>query len=57
MGNLREVYHLEDLLIDGRIILKWVFKTWDGDMDWIDLAEDRERWRAFVKALMNLWIP
>jgi len=28
-----------------------------GDMDWIDLAEDRDRWRALVNAVMNLWGP
>jgi len=28
-----------------------------GGMDWIDLAEDRDRWRALVNAVMNLWIP
>jgi hypothetical protein len=27
-----------------------------GDMDWIDLAQDRDRWRALVKAVMNLWV-
>ena len=26
---------------------------WDG-MDWIDLAVDRDRWRAVVNAIMNL---
>jgi len=26
-------------------------------MDWIDLAEDRGRWRAFVNVVMNLWVP
>jgi hypothetical protein len=25
-----------------------------GGMDWIDLAQDRERWRALVNAIMNL---
>jgi len=30
-GDLRERDHLEDLTIGGRIILKLVFKTWDGE--------------------------
>jgi hypothetical protein len=25
--------------------------------DWIDMAQNRERWRAFVNAVMNLWVP
>jgi len=40
-GDLRERGHLEDKCIDKRIILKYIFKNWNGDMDWIDLASDR----------------
>jgi hypothetical protein len=28
-----------------------------GDMDWIELVRDRNRWRALVNAVMNLWVP
>jgi hypothetical protein len=43
--------------IDGRIILKWIFKMWDGSMDRMGLAEDRDMWRALVNAAMNLRVP
>jgi hypothetical protein len=28
-----------------------------GDVDWIDLAQDRSRWKALVNAVMNLRVP
>jgi hypothetical protein len=54
-GDLLERDHLEDLGVDGR-------KTnlqevgWGG-MDWIDVAQDRDRCRALVNAVMNLRVP
>jgi hypothetical protein len=48
----------------GRPRRRWVdnIKTglreigWAG-MDWIDLAKDKEHWRALVNTVMNLWVP
>jgi hypothetical protein len=39
------------------MVLKWICEEWNGIMDWIDLAEDRSRWRAVVNAVMNFWGP
>jgi hypothetical protein len=29
---------------------------WDG-MEWMDLAQDGDKWRALVNTVMNLWVP
>jgi hypothetical protein len=31
-------------------------REWDG-MDWIDLAQDRDQWRALVNTVMDLRVP
>jgi hypothetical protein len=43
---------------DERIILRWIFRKWDvRGMDWIELAQDRDRWRALVAVVMKVWVP
>ena len=42
--NLSERDHFEDPGLDGKIILGWILRKWDGvDMYWVDLAPDRDR--------------
>jgi hypothetical protein len=57
LGNLREREHLGDPGIDGRIILRWISGGEIWDMDWIELAQDRDGWLALVNAVMNHPVP
>jgi hypothetical protein len=40
----------------GRPRRRWVGVGW-GDVDWIGLAKDRNRWRAVVNSVLNLRVP
>jgi hypothetical protein len=53
--NLKKRDHLEDLVLCGKIILEWVLNKYDEMVyvDWNYVAQDRDRYRAFVNTLMN----
>jgi hypothetical protein len=66
MGEKRNVYRL---LVGkpggnrplGRPRLRWVNNIkmdlrWDC-VDWIDVAQYRDQWRALVNTVLNLWVP
>jgi hypothetical protein len=69
MGDKRNVYRLlvrkpEGKRPLGRPKCRWIDNIkmdlveigWGG-VDWAGLAEDRDKWRAFVNAVMNLRVP
>jgi hypothetical protein len=56
--NLRERDHLGVRGVDGRIILRRIFRKWDVvSMDWIELAQDRGMWWELVNWVMNIRVP
>jgi len=69
MGKRRVVYRVVVGVPEGKRQLEWLGRRWEdiikmdnrevgyGDMDLNDLAQDRERCRAFVKAVMNIRVP
>jgi hypothetical protein len=58
VGKPRERDHCGDPGIDGSIILRRIYRKWNvGGMDWIELAQNRDRWRALVNAIMKLRVP
>jgi hypothetical protein len=48
----------EDQDVRGWATFKWILREigWDG-VDWIDMAQDRDQWRALVNTVLNLRVP
>jgi hypothetical protein len=58
MGEKRNAYRLLVGKPEEWIILGWILERWDGgDVYWIGLAQDRNRWRALVNSVLNLRVP
>jgi hypothetical protein len=44
--------------ICGCIILGLILESWDGDdVDWIGVAQNRNRWRDLANSVLNLRVP
>jgi hypothetical protein len=55
--NRRDRDHLVDPGVDGDNIKMGLQEVGCGGMDWIQLAQGRDRWRALVNAVMKLRVP
>jgi hypothetical protein len=52
----KEKYLSEDQGVDGRMGQKWSLEIMVGGVEWNYLAQDRDRWQAFLNTVMNIRI-
>jgi hypothetical protein len=69
MGEVMDIYNILVGRPEGRRPLGRPRRRWEdnikmnqreigfGNVDWIHWAQDRDRWRALVNTVMNLWVP
>jgi hypothetical protein len=69
MGETRKAYRILVVKPEGKGPLGRTRRRWAGNIkmdlreigwggvDWIDLAQDRDQWRALVNTVMNLRVP
>jgi hypothetical protein len=69
MGEVRDAYNILVGKPEGRRPLGRLRRRWEdnikmdiggigfGDVDWIHLDQDRDRWRALVNTVMSLRVP
>jgi hypothetical protein len=50
----KERDHLEDQGVDGSMGSEWILGRFAGGTEWIQLAQDRGRWRSLENTVMNL---
>ena len=57
-GNLREKDHWGDPDVKWEDNIKMDLQEVGGGCgDWMELVQDREKWRALVSTVMNFWVP
>ena len=48
--------HLRYPSVDGKILLRWIFRKWDVGFELNRADSGWDRWRGLVNTIMNLWV-
>ena len=57
VGNKKKRENLEDLSLNIRIILKLIFRKWNGAGPNIDVGQNRDWWRCLLNEVTNHRVP